>query len=243
MEFLLDDNRAGAGSSVLLSPEIVAIRTKLIEACDGKTFAETIEFLKQLLDKEEDEQKRLGILAARVLVLRQRVSHIQNKEDAYDISQFEALTLSDYSDSEDNEKNTGDDAETAENESWVRVRITENSIVKGVRFPKGVIVDVHNEEADALVGSGKAEVIEINEEKSDSDNGIGSNVTSEEELQRDNVDSQGNKETKDEEDAAKSLINEDASIEKEEPEGGNDTDNEDEDNTVAKEKLNSKEDK
>ena len=76
MEFSLEDNRAGAGSSVLLSPEIVAIRTKLIEACDGKTFADTIEFLKQLLNKEEDEQKRLGILAARVLVLRQRVSHI-----------------------------------------------------------------------------------------------------------------------------------------------------------------------
>ena len=50
------------------------------------------------------------------------------------------------------------------------------------------------------------------------------------------------KETKDEEDAAKS-INEDASIEKEEPEEGNDTDDEDEDNTVAKEKLNTKEDK
>ena len=241
MEFLSEDNRAGAGSSVLLSPEIVAIRTKLIEACDGKTFAETIEFLKQLLDKEEDEQKRLGILAARVLVLRQRVSHIQNKEDAFDISQFEALTRSSDSDFDDNEKNTGDDADTAEDESWVRVRITENSIVKGVRFPKGVIVDVHNEEADALVGSGKAEVIEINEEKNDSDNEIESNVTSEEELQRDNIDSQGNKETKDEEDAAKS-INEDASIEKEEPEEGNDTDDEDEDNTLAKEELNTKED-
>ena len=31
MEFSLEDNRAGAGSSVLLSPEIVAIRTKLVE--------------------------------------------------------------------------------------------------------------------------------------------------------------------------------------------------------------------
>ena len=241
MEFLSEDNRAGAGSSVLLSPEIVAIRTKLIEACDGKTFAETIEFLKQLLDKEEDEQNRLGILAARVLVLRQRVSHIQNKEDAFDISQFEALTRSADSDFDDNEKNTEDEADTAEEESWVRVRITENSIVKGVRFPKGVIVDVHNEEADALVGSGKAEVIEINEEKNESDNEIESNVTSEEELQSENIDSQVNKETKDEEDAAKSSINEDASVEKEEPEEGDDTDNEDEDNTVAKEELNTKE--
>ena len=167
MEFSLEDNRAGAGSSVLLSPEIVAIRTKLIEACDGKTFADTIEFLKQLLNKEEDEQKRLGILAARVLVLRQRVSHIQEKEDASDISQFVALTRSDVDD--DDEKDTEDEADASDNESWIRVRITENSIVKGVRFPKGVIVDVHHEEADALIEAGKAEVIESSEEKNDAE--------------------------------------------------------------------------
>ena len=166
MEFSLEDNRAGAGSSVLLSPEIVAIRTKLIEACDGKTFADTIEFLKQLLNKEEDEQKRLGILAARVLVLRQRVSHIQEKEDAADTSQFVALNRSV---DDDDEKDTEDEAEASDNESWVRVRITENSIVKGVRFPKGVIVDVHHEEADALIEAGKAEVIESSEEINDAD--------------------------------------------------------------------------
>ena len=167
MEFSLEDNRAGAGSSVLLSPEIVAIRTKLIEACDGKTFADTIEFLKQLLNKEEDEQKRLGILAARVLVLRQRVSHIQEKEDASDTSQFVALTRSVVDD--DDEKDTEDKADASDNESWIRVRITENSIVKGVRFPKGVIVDVHHEEADALIEAGKAEVIESSEEKNDAE--------------------------------------------------------------------------
>ena len=167
MEFSLEDNRAGAGSSVLLSPEIVAIRTKLIEACDGKTFADTIEFLKQLLNKEEDEQKRLGILAARVLVLRQRVSHIQEKEDASDTSQFVALTRSIVDD--DDEKDTEDEADASDNESWIRVRITENSIVKGVRFPKGVIVDVHHEEADALIEAGKAEVIESSEEKNDAE--------------------------------------------------------------------------
>ena len=166
MEFSLEDNRAGAGSSVLLSPEIVAIRTKLIEACDGKTFADTIEFLKQLLNKEEDEQKRLGILAARVLVLRQRVSHIQEKEDASDISQFVALTRSVI---DDDEKDTEDETDASDNETWVRVRITENSIVKGVRFPKGVIVDVHHEEADALIEAGKAEMIESAEEKNDAE--------------------------------------------------------------------------
>ena len=160
MEFSLDDNRAGAGSSILLSPEVVAIRAKLIEACDGKTFSETIDFLKQLLDKEQDEQKRLGILAARVYVLRQRIIDIQEKKDAALVSKFMAPeqdlldNLSEDNVLEDDEENDTD---------WVRLRITENSIVKGVRFPKGVIVDVHHEEAEILIEAGKAEIAEVSE--------------------------------------------------------------------------------
>ena len=163
MKFSLDDNNVGAGSSILLSPEVVAIRTKIIEVCDGKTFSDTIDFLKQLLDKEQDEQKRLGILAARVLVLRQRISDIQEKEYSSPLSKFEVPEMEiddDYKpDSLEGELDAGDD------QSWIRLRITENSIVKGVRFPKGVIVDVHNEEADALIEAGKAEIVEVSEEK------------------------------------------------------------------------------
>ena len=180
MEFSLDDNRAGAGSSILLSPEIVAIRSKLIEACNGKTFAETIEFLKQLLDKEEDEQKRLGILAARVLVLRQRVSHIQEKEDASHSSQF--IARNQNLNVDDEEKYLDHEPHAEEDTSWVRLRITENSIVKGVRFPKGVIVDVHNEEADSLIEAGKAEIIESIEEKNESKQDDEIEETPEEEL-------------------------------------------------------------
>ena len=176
MEFSLDDNRAGARSSILLSPEIVAIRAKLIEACDGKTFSETIDFLKQLLDKEQDEQKRLGILAARVYVLRQRIIDIQEKEDAALVSKFMAPeqdlpdNLSEDNLFEDDEENDSD---------WVRLRITENSIVKGVRFPKGVIVDVHHEEAEILVEAGKAEIVEVSEAEIDEELEDGSDTSSE----------------------------------------------------------------
>ena len=158
MEFSLDDNRAGAGSSILLSPEVVAIRAKLIEACDGKTFAETIEFLKQLLAKEEVEQKRLGILAARVYVLRQRLLDIQEKKDAAPISKFTAPEQNFSND--DYEDVSVDHTDDEDDNNWIRLRITENSVVKGVRFPKGVIVDVHSEEADVLIAAGKAETVE-----------------------------------------------------------------------------------
>ena len=158
MEFTLDDNRAGAGSSTLLSPEVVAIRTKLIDICDGKTFLETIDFLKQLIEKEQDEQKRLGILAARVYVLRQRILYIQEQEDASLLTRIKASNRENLID--EDEKTYDDETDDAAF-GWVRLRITNNSVVNGVRFPKGVIVDVSSEEADALVSAGKAEIVDV----------------------------------------------------------------------------------
>ena len=198
MEFSLDDNRAGAGSSILLSPEVIAIRAKLIEACDGKTFSETIDFLKQLLDKEQDEQKRLGILAARVYVLRQRITEIQEKEDASLVSKFMAPEQ-DLPDNPSEDNLFEDDEEN--DTDWVRLRITENSIVKGVRFPKGVIVDVHHEEAEILIEAGKAETVEVSEPEIDEELEDGSDTSSEqmEDEELEDVSDASSKQTEDEE--------------------------------------------
>jgi len=198
MEFSLDDNRAGSGSSILLSPEVIAIRAKLIEACDGKTFSETIDFLKQLLDKEQDEQKRLGILAARVYVLRQRITEIQEKEDASLVSKFMAPEQ-DLPDNPSEDNLFEDDEEN--DTDWVRLRITENSIVKGVRFPKGVIVDVHHEEAEILIEAGKAETVEVSEPEIDEELEDGSDTSSEqmEDEELEDVSDASSKQTEDEE--------------------------------------------
>jgi len=198
MEFSLDDNRAGSGSSILLSPEVIAIRAKLIEACDGKTFSETIDFLKQLLDKEQDEQKRLGILAARVYVLRQRITEIQEKEDASLVSKFMAPEQ-DLPDNPSEDNLFEDDEEN--DTDWVRLRITENSIVKGVRFPKGVIVDVHHEEAEILIEAGKAETVEVTEPEIDEELEDGSDTSSEqmEDEELEDVSDASSKQTEDEE--------------------------------------------
>ena len=179
MEFSLDDNRAGAGSSILLSPEVVAIRTKLVEACDGKTFAESIDFLKQLLDREQDEQKRLGILAARVFVLRQRIIDMQEKKDGAFLSKFIAPEQNLPDDfSEDSFVEGGDEEEDDDDTNWVRLRITENSIVKGVRFPKGVIVDVHPEEAEILIGAGKAENEKVSDQEMEEESDVPTEASS-----------------------------------------------------------------
>ena len=61
-------NSGGPGSSVELSPVTIAVRDKVIEKFADQPLDEMNESVKQLLFREEDEQKRLGILAARVYI-------------------------------------------------------------------------------------------------------------------------------------------------------------------------------
>ena len=69
-------NSGGPGSSIELSPVTIAVRDKVIEKFTGQPLDEMNNSLKALLAKEEDEQKRLGILAARVYILRQRILNL-----------------------------------------------------------------------------------------------------------------------------------------------------------------------
>ena len=69
-------NSGGPGSPVELSPVTIAVRDTVIEKFTGQPLDEMNNSWKALLSKEEDEQKRLGILAARVYILRQRILSI-----------------------------------------------------------------------------------------------------------------------------------------------------------------------
>jgi hypothetical protein len=46
---------------------------------------------------------------------------------------------------------------------WVRLRIIENSEINGVRFPKGVVIDVSQDDGDRLLESGKASYVDEDE--------------------------------------------------------------------------------
>ena len=70
----------GPGSSVELSPVTIAVRDKVIEKFADQPLDEMNNSVKNLLNHEEDEQKRLGILAARVYILRQRIANIAGGE-------------------------------------------------------------------------------------------------------------------------------------------------------------------
>ena len=151
-------NSAGPGSSVELSPVTIAVRDKVIEKFADQPLDEMNESVKALLSKEEDEQKRLGILAARVYILRQRILSIAEADPDRVISGTSPKPR---------DLGSAESVDTGETEiaasEWTRLRILEDCEVNGVRFPKTVIIDVKSADAERLVENGKAELIEESE--------------------------------------------------------------------------------
>ena len=147
-------NSGGPGSSIELSPVTISVRDKVIEKFVDQPLDEMNESLKQLLSGEEDEQKRLGILAARVYILRQRISKIAEGDP-------DRVVVSAAPKANDMVSASGEEvtAETSSGE-WTRLRILEDCEVNGVRFPKTVIIDVKSTDAEKLIESGNAELVE-----------------------------------------------------------------------------------
>ncbi len=152
-------NSGGPGSPIELSPVTIAVRDKVIEKFAGQPLDEMNSSVKALLSTEEDEQKRLGILAARVYILRQRIMSIA-EGDPERVVTSASPKPKDLAGEEATD--AGSDRETTTGD-WTRLRILEDCEVNGVRFPKTVIIDVKSADAERLVENGKAELIEESE--------------------------------------------------------------------------------
>ena len=157
-------NSGGPGSPTALSPVTIAVRDKVIEKFQDQPLREMNESLKMLLSKEQDEQKRLGILAARVYILRQRITALADPAPDMVVS-AESPSLKDTDATDQVEHEAGDDTSS----EWTRLRILEDCEVNGVRFPKTVIIDVKSIDAQRLIDSGNAELMEERPEASGDD--------------------------------------------------------------------------
>ena len=147
-------NSAGPGSSIELSEVTIAVRDKVIEKFADEPLDKMNESVKMLLNHEQDEQKRLGILAARVYILRQRIVKLSEGDDKRVVTSAAPKPEADTANAE-----TQDAGDKTASE-WTRLRILEDCEVNGVRFPKTVIIDVKSEDAAKLIENGNAELIE-----------------------------------------------------------------------------------
>ena len=149
---------AGPGSSISLAPETIRVRNALIEKFSGEALEDMQSFMANALAQETDELRRLGILAARIYLLRNRVVKLKefNRDpELPSVPKLDTTTLS--LSLPDHEPVIADDAPIEEQaESWSRIKMTEPGEVNGVRFLAGAIIDAKNTDADKLIASGRA---------------------------------------------------------------------------------------
>jgi hypothetical protein len=157
-----------------LSATTIKVRDAVIQKCEGKDLHEMTQFIKGLLDHEENDQKRLGVLAARVYLLREKIMIMKTDDDsdsAEDIKNRHSEIIEAKKASKDADvvadTEISDDP-SGETSGWMRVQIIENAEVNNVRFPAGVVIDAVIEDAQRLIDSGKAEAV-IGDDDDDSD--------------------------------------------------------------------------
>ena len=137
-----------------LAPETIRIRDAIVEKYLDVPLDTLSSKLQSLISDETDTGTRLGILSARVEILRMRFANITGR--TYIKDQGEETG---ENDAEDQDIDT-DEADEGK-EGWLTLKILEASEVNGVRFPEGVKIDVHTEDAKKLLASKKAELLSM----------------------------------------------------------------------------------
>ena len=155
---------AGPGSSVSLAPETIRIRDALIEKFMGEPVDTMNQFMSEALQKETDEFRRLGILAARIYILRHRITNVQEFNRNPTLTAVPEITTASLNAGLPGFDETAtDDSGDSDNEPnivWTKIQMREAGEVNGVRFLAGTIIDAKQRDAEKLVSSGRAVYID-----------------------------------------------------------------------------------
>ena len=155
-------NGSGPGSSIALSPTSIRVRDAIIEKFIDKSLDELNNFLTSALDTERDESKRIGILAARVYILRTRISKIMEFNQNSMIPAIDTVTPQELVNKPQHfDEPATDDKSITEGafEEWNELMTIEAGEVNGVRIPSGVAITVGRDDAARLIETGKAKLI------------------------------------------------------------------------------------
>jgi hypothetical protein len=153
---------AGPGSTITLTPETVKVRDAIIAKFSDKSLAELNNFIDTALSTEGDDNKRLGILAARVYILRMRLQNISsfNRDPSQDtlieISPANLTHDTNTAPEGKDQNNSNNDESDETYKEWNELITTEAGEINGVRIPKGVTVTVGIEDARRLIETNKA---------------------------------------------------------------------------------------
>ena len=151
---------AGPGSAMPLSAETIKVRDKVIERFIDKSLDELTTFLENALQVEKDEDRRLGLLAARIYILRHRVEHIKeyNRDPSVEPmgvpTPRSLLNQPDQTNQASGAEPDSPDATAPTN--LKEVKTIEAGEINGVRIPAGINIMVNDEDAERMIANGKA---------------------------------------------------------------------------------------
>ena len=152
---------AGPGSTITLTAETIRVRDAIIEKFSDKSLSELNSFIETALGTEQNENKRLGILAARVYILRIRMQNIASFNRDPSQTSLSEVTPADLMGGKANQP-AGEEASGEGNVSeevyqeWNELTVIEAGEINGVRIPKGVTITVGIEDARRLIETNKA---------------------------------------------------------------------------------------
>ena len=136
-----------------LDPEVEKIRDQIISKIGDKPLDEVNQIIKKLLMENMDETMRLAALAARVKIIRGKISLLYDNK--IEINKPKPKPVEQKSDEKTNIKE----------EKWVRIKMLESGEVNGKQIDKDVILDVKEEDSKILINAKKAEIVVDKSEK------------------------------------------------------------------------------
>ena len=147
-----------------LDPEVVKVRDKIISKIGNKPLDEVNSIIKKLLNDQTDEVTRLGLLAARVKIIRAKIESLYERK-----VEIKPKVVSEPSE-KDPVQDQKEEKDKDKDEKWIRVVMLQSGDVNGKQIDKGVVLDVKEEDGKKLIEAKKAEIVvekkpEVKEEK------------------------------------------------------------------------------
>ena len=135
-----------------LDPEVVKVRDKIISKIGDKPLDEVNSIIKKFLNDQTDEVTRLGLLAARVKIIRAKIENLYERK----------VVIKTVEKPKKVEEKATEVKKTQEKDEgkWITIKMLESGDVNGKQIDKGVVLDVKEDDGKKLVEAKKAEIVE-----------------------------------------------------------------------------------
>ena len=147
----------------LLSPAMEKARNAILVKYADETFDHALNEVKFELKAEDDNSKRLALLAAKSWIIRNKVHAMINEPFVYSLNELEGTNIFLGDDEEDT--GTGldglfdDDDDDDDDSHEVEVSIMKPTTLNGVKLVKDMILKVSKADAEKLISDKKAKYL------------------------------------------------------------------------------------